>query len=97
VVGHGRNLWEVICFFCESKGHLKQDCPKPKFKAWWLENKGKGASGQPGGAKKAEGEREGCSSHRICWSGKYCVDDFALTTLCLIFFIGMQTQGPLLI
>jgi hypothetical protein len=29
-VGHGQDLWEVICFFCENKGHLKQDCPKFK-------------------------------------------------------------------
>jgi hypothetical protein len=69
------NLWEVICFFCENKGHLKQDCPK--FKAWWLENKGKGASGQPGGAKKAEGERAAVVTE---FAGQAStVDNFALT------------------
>jgi hypothetical protein len=49
---------------------LKWDCPK--FKAWWLENKGKGASGQPGGAKKAEGERAAVVTEFAGQASLYC-------------------------
>jgi hypothetical protein len=79
----GRNLADVICFFCQNKGHMKQNCSK--YKAW-LEAKSKGTSGPSEGAKKAEGaevtEFAGQAS---------TVDDFALTTSSNIFHWNADT------
>ena len=84
----GRSFADTICFFCQNKGHMKQNCSK--FKAWWLENnKGRGASGQPEGAKKAEGEKAAVVTE---FAGQAStVDNFALTTLSNIFHWNADT------
>jgi hypothetical protein len=31
-VSHAKTILEVLCFFCDAKGHYKSDCPE--WKAW---------------------------------------------------------------